>query len=317
MKKMLFIYNPNAGMGQIRGKLSDVIDIFVKQDFDVTIYPTQSAGDGTRYITDMPNRYSLVVCCGGDGTLDEIVTGMAKREQPCPIGYIPMGTANDFANSLHIPRNHLEAAGLAATGRPKAFDIGRFNDDYFVYIAAFGLFTDVSYETKQEMKNVLGHLAYVLEGAKRIFNIPSYHLRVTYEEGVIEDDFVFGMVTNSRSVGGFASVIGPDIVFDDGVFEVTLIRMPKNPMELNEILGAILLRQIDTKHMYSFKTGNMTVECDEAIPWTLDGEFGGRHRKATVKNMCRLLEIVTEKKEEDGQADKDNTADKTEKEAGH
>lgn len=173
-----------------------------------------------------------------------------------PIGYIPTGTTNDFANSLHISRNILEAADTVVNGVPFPCDVGMFNDDYFIYIAAFGLFTDVSYETKQSMKNVLGHLAYVLEGAKRLFNIPSYRIKVTYEGGEIEDEFIYGMVTNSRSVGGFKGIIGRDVVFDDGEFEVTLIKMPKNPIELNEIVGALLLKQIDSKHMYSFKSGS-------------------------------------------------------------
>lgn len=295
MKKMLFIYNPNAGMGQLKNKLSDILDLFVRHDYEVTVYPTQFAGNGTELVEKFTDAYDLVVCSGGDGTLDEIVTGMAKREDKVPIGYIPTGTANDFANSLSIPKQQLEAATLAVEGRPKAFDIGQFNQDYFVYIAAFGIFTDVSYETKQEMKNVLGHMAYILEGAKRLFNIPSYRLKVTYEEGEIEDEFVFGMVTNSHSVGGFASVIGPDIVFDDGVFEVTLIKTPKNPLDLNDILGAILLKQIDSKNMYCFKTGRMTITCEEEIPWTLDGEFGGHHSCVEIRNLQQFLEIVTEK----------------------
>lgn len=295
MKKMFFIYNPNAGMGQLKSKVSDVIDVFVKHNYEVTVYPTQQAGDGTKKIEELPDGYDLIVCSGGDGTLDEIVTGMARREKKVPIGYIPTGTANDFATSLGIPKQFTEAAALAVTGEAKAFDIGRFNEDYFVYIAAFGIFTDVSYETKQEMKNILGHIAYVLEGAKRIFNVPSYHLKITYEEGVIEDEFVFGMVTNSRSVGGFASVIGPDIVFDDGVFEVTLIKTPKTPIDLNEILGALILKQIDNKHMYSFKTGKMKVECDSPFPWTLDGEYGGDHSVVEIENLQRYMKIVTDK----------------------
>ena len=177
---------------------------------------------------------------------------MMKREKKIPIGYIPTGTTNDFASSLHIPKNLLQAASTAAGGTEFPCDIGRFNGDVFVYIAAFGLFTDVSYETKQEMKNVLGHLAYVLEGATRIFDIPSYKLKVTHDGETIEDEFIYGMVTNSRSVGGFRNMIGKNVVFDDGEFEVTLIRTPKNPIALQEIIGALLSSQINTKHIYSF-----------------------------------------------------------------
>ncbi len=141
------------------------------------------------------------------------------------------------------------------TGTPFPCDVGHFNDDIFVYIAAFGLFTDVSYETKQGMKNVLGHLAYVLEGTKRLFNVPSYRIRVTHDGETLEDEFIFGMVTNSRSVGGFRNMIGKKVVFDDGLFEVTLIKTPKNPIALQEIMAALLIEQVDTKHMYSFRTG--------------------------------------------------------------
>ena len=173
MKKMLFIYNPNSGMGLLKPKLSDVLDIFVKGGYEVTVYPTQKYHDAVRKMAEYEEQYDLVACSGGDGTLDEVVMGMMKREDKVPIGYIPAGTTNDFASSLHISKNMLEAADTVVNGVPFACDVGEFNEDYFVYIAAFGLFTDVSYETKQSMKNVLGHLAYILEGTKRIFNIPS------------------------------------------------------------------------------------------------------------------------------------------------
>ena len=204
MKRLLFIYNPHAGKELLKPKLADVIDIFVKAGYEVVAYPTQAYRDAYKKIKKYDsNEYDLVVCSGGDGTLDEVVTGMMKRDRDKrdPIGYIPTGTTNDFASSLHIPRGLLEAADNAVNGEVFSCDAGRFNDDIFVYIAAFGLFTDVSYQTKQSMKNVLGHLAYVLEGAKRLFNIPSYRVKVTHDDEVIEDEFVYGMVTNSRSVG--------------------------------------------------------------------------------------------------------------------
>lgn len=292
MKKMLFIYNPNAGTGVLKPKLSDVVDIFVKNGYEVVIYPTQKYHDAVEYVKNCPDAYDLIVCSGGDGTLDEAVTGLQMREKQIPLGYIPAGTTNDFATSLGIPKDILEAAETAVSGQPFPCDVGKFNDDYFIYIAAFGLFTDVSYETKQSMKNILGHLAYVLEGAKRIFNIPSYKLKVTHDGECIEDEFIFGMVTNSRSVGGFTGIIGPEIVFDDGVFEVTLIKTPKNPIELNELLGAIVMRQINPQRIYSFKSGSVKFESEEEIPWTLDGEFGGAHREVSVEDMKQALRIM-------------------------
>ena len=161
-----------------------------------------------------------------------------------------------------------------------------------MYIAAFGLFTDVSYQTKQSMKNVLGHLAYVLEGAKRLFNIPSYRVKVTHDDEVIEDEFVYGMVTNSRSVGGFRNLIGKQVGFDDGVFEVTLIKTPKNPIELQEIIAALMIQQMDSKYMYTFKSGRIMFESIEEIPWTLDGEFGGEHDEVVIENLNKELQIM-------------------------
>lgn len=293
MKRLLFIYNPHAGKGLLKPKLSDVIDIFVKAGYEVVTYPTQAYRDAYKKVLRYEiDSYDLVVCSGGDGTIDEVVTGMMQRGDRSPIGYIPTGTTNDFANSLHIPKGLLSAADNAVNGSVFPCDVGKFNEDIFVYIAAFGLFTDVSYQTKQEVKNVLGHLAYVLEGTKRLFNVPSYRIKVTYDGKTIEDEFIFGMVTNSRSVGGFRNMVGKQVVFDDGVFEVTLIKMPKNPLELQEIVAALLIEQVDTKHMYSFKAGNIVFESLEEIPWTLDGEFGGAHDRVEVQNLNRQLEIM-------------------------
>ena len=292
MKKLLFIYNPNAGKGLLKPKLSDILDIFVKAGYEVTEYPTQKYRDGYRKVARFEGDYDLLVCSGGDGTLDEVVTGMMQREDRIPIGYIPTGTTNDFANSLHIPKDLLKAADVAVNGEPFACDVGRFNKDIFVYIAAFGLFTDVSYQTKQEIKNVLGHLAYVLEGTKRLFGIPSYHIKVTHDGEVIEDEFVFGMVTNSKSVGGFRNMIGKNVVFDDGEFEATLIKFPKNPLELNDIILSIATGQQDSKYMYSFKAKEVFFESLEEIPWTLDGEFGGEHDYVHIKNERQSLEIM-------------------------
>lgn len=297
MEKLLFIYNPHAGKELLKPKLSDIVDIFVKSGYEVVIYPTQAYRDAYRKVQECGDEeYSLVVCSGGDGTLDEVVSGMMAREKRIPIGYIPTGTTNDFANSLHIPRNLLEAADNAVNGKLFPCDVGGFNDGIFVYIAAFGLFTDVSYETKQELKNVLGHLAYVLEGTKRLFNVPSYRIKFTHDGECVEDEFIFGMVTNSRSVGGFRNMIGKNVVFDDGLFEVTLIKKPKNPLELQEIIAALLIEQVNTKYMYTFRTGEIIFESLEEIPWTLDGEYGGSHDEVVIKNYKQELQIMVPEK---------------------
>lgn len=291
-KRLLFIYNPKAGKGQIKSHLMDIIDIFAKNSYEVTAYPTQRAGHAIEITRQRDRDYDLVVCSGGDGTMDEIVTGMMMCEQKTPIGYIPAGSTNDFANSLHIPKNMIKAATVAVNGKKFACDIGAFNDDSFVYIAAFGIFTDVSYETDQQMKNVLGHMAYIMEGMKRISAIKPFHYKVSYDDKVLEDDFIFGMVTNSIFVGGFKRITGKYVELDDGVFEVTLIKVPKNPVELNTIMAALLMRDIDTDLMYCFKTEKVTFESGEDIPWTLDGEFGGNHKQVIIENKRQALEIM-------------------------
>lgn len=297
MKKLLFVYNPRAGKEMLKPRLSDVLDIFVKAGYEVTVHPTQAYRDAYYQIKEYEvGKYDLIACSGGDGTIDEVATGMMKRREMgkdvVPVGYIPAGTTNDFAKSLHISRKPLAAADNAVKGVPFPCDIGKFNDSVFVYIAAFGIFTDVSYETDQAVKNVLGHMAYILEGAKRIFNIPSYKIKVEHDGEVIEDEFIFGMVTNSRSVGGFSNMVGKNIVFDDGLFEVTLIKTPKNPIALQEIIAALLIEQVDTKHMYTFKTKKITFDSVEEIPWTLDGEFGGEQDYVEIENVQKAMEIM-------------------------
>lgn len=301
MKRMLFIYNPNAGKGSLKAKLSDVLDIMVKAGYEVVVYPTQSYKDAYRKVVHMENDYDMVVCSGGDGTLDEVVTGMMKRdkEERIPIGYIPTGTTNDFANSLHISRDIMEAADTAVHGKPFACDVGRFNKDVFVYVAAFGLFTDVPYQTDQKLKNALGHAAYVLEGVKRLSNIPSYHIKIEADGREIEDEFMIGMITNSRSVAGFRSIMGKDVKFDDGEFEVMLIKKPKSLIGLQEIITALLIENFDTKHMYTFKAKEIKLESKAEIPWTLDGEFGGQHEEVHIENKKQALQIMIEREEEE------------------
>ena len=234
MRKIYFIYNPHSGKEQIGSKLNEIIRTLAEKDNELTVVPTIGYLDAMERITNLPDGYDLVVCSGGDGTLDEVVTGMMKRpkERRIPIGYIPAGTTNDFARSLEIPRNMPEAARNAMLGKTFACDIGSFNEDSFVYIASFGIFTEVSYSTKQEVKNVLGHMAYVLEGMKSLYNIKSYKMRVSSDEMEFEGDFLFGMITNSKSVAGFKGLVKGDVQFDDGVYEVTFIKRPKNPLEI-------------------------------------------------------------------------------------
>ena len=189
----------------------------------------------------------------------------------------------------------LRAADIVLTGRDFPCDVGAFNQDIFVYIAAFGLFTEVSYETDQDVKNMLGHLAYLLEGVKRLSSIRSYPLRLEYEGQVVEDEFIFGMITNSVSVGGFKQITGKNVLLDDGVFEVTLIRRPKNPMELNGVIAALLNRDINAECMLYFRTGSLSIESREPMAGTLDGEYGGSHRQVDIRNCHKVITMRVKK----------------------
>ena len=292
-KKVLFIVNPKSGKGSIRSKLLDIVDIFVKAEFDLTLYISQSAGDARAKAKEVEGRYELVICSGGDGTLDEVISGMMECEKRSAIGYIPCGSTNDFAHSLKIPTSMTKAAEHIAAWKEFPCDIGRFNDDYFVYIAAFGLFTDVSYETSQDVKNVLGHLAYILEGMKKLTEIKSYPMKVESEEMTLEGNFLFGMVTNSTSVGGFRNITGKHVHLDDGVFEVTLIKTPQNILELNEIIQAVIAgKSENNKYFYQFRSKAVKFIADDPVAWTLDGEFGGYHEVVNVKNDKQALSLL-------------------------
>lgn len=297
-KRLLFVYNPHSGKAQIKSHLLDIVDIMVKAEYEVTVYPTQAPEDAIHKVKEEAGEYDLVVCSGGDGTLDEVVSGIMGSEQKVPLGYIPAGSTNDFATSLGIPKDMVKAAQTAVEGQPFACDIGGFNEDFFVYVAAFGLFTEVSYKTSQEWKNVLGHAAYILEGAKRLHDITSYMIQVEYNNIRLQDEFIFGMISNSTSVGGFKGMTGKDVLLDDGVFEVTLIKKPRNPMELNEIIASLINLVDDTDMVYSFKTDEVKFTAKERIPWTLDGEFGGDHAEITVKNICKAVEIMVPQSQE-------------------
>lgn len=290
-QKLLFIFNPHAGKGQIKNHLVDIVDEMVKAGFEVTIYTTQAQADATRKVVEDGAGYDRIVCSGGDGTLDEVMTGMMQADLHIPIGYIPAGSTNDFANSLGIPKDMIKAAEHAVGDNLFACDLGDFNSDTFVYVAAFGLFTEVSYKTSQQLKNIFGHVAYIMEGVKQLRDIPSYRMRVEYDGKIFQDEFVYGMVTNSVSIGGFKGMTGDDVKLDDGLFEVTLIRNPKNPIELNEILACLTNMIDDSDLIYSFKTDCVRITAKEEIPWTLDGEFGGAHTEVTIQNLKQRVGI--------------------------
>ncbi len=293
MKKMLFVFNPHSGKGLIRQHLLEILDVFTKDGYEVTAYPTQARNDAFEKVCSRGGDFDAVVCSGGDGTLNETIKALMKSEKRIPLGYIPSGTMNDFASSIGIPKDMPEAAAVVAKGEPISVDIGSFNDEYFTYIAAFGAFTDVSYETPQQMKNMFGSLAYIMEGMKRLNTAKSYHVTVKNGSEVIEDDFIFGMVSNSTSVGGFKGISGTEVKLDDGVFEVVLIRTPKSLAEFQQTINAFLRREMDSQYFVNFKSDHVEFSSEDDLPWTLDGEYGGNCRNVTVKNNCRAIDIFT------------------------
>lgn len=291
-KTLLFVYNAHSGKGLIREHLLNIVDVMTKAGYDVTIYPTQERGDATRQVKERGGSYDLFVCSGGDGTLDEVVKGMIESDCHTPIGYIPAGSTNDFAVSLGISTNMEEAAADAVKGKTYLTDVGFLNGVNFVYVAAFGMFTKVSYETPQEMKNTFGHMAYIMEGAKQILDIPSYKATVRYDDVEFTDTFIYGMVTNSVSVGGIKGLTGNNVLLDDGLFEVMLIRTPGNPLELNEIIWFMADHSNKTSMVYCFKTDHLEIISEEQIAWTVDGEYGGTYTRAVIDNEKKRIPII-------------------------
>lgn len=294
MQKMLFIFNPHTGGGRLQGKLMSILCEFSAAGYEVTVHPTQAQGDAENAAAGADNIYNVVACCGGDGTLNEVVNGLLQCKNPPLLGYIPGGTTNDFASSLGLPKTDMLAAARRITQPRKhfAFDVGRMNGRAFTYVAAFGAFTDVSYGTPQKFKNMLGYFAYILEGVQKLPNLRPLHAVVETDGGqVIEDDFIYGMVSNSVSVGGFSFASNRKIRLDDGEFEVLLLRHPQNLSEFRELSAALVSRNITSPSLTALKARSLVVTSPEKISWTLDGEFGGAHTKAEIQVLHKALTI--------------------------
>lgn len=293
MKKMLFIYNPMAGKEQIKNKLSDIIQIFNKADFLVTILATQQTGDARRMVLEYGAEYDYVVCSGGDGTMNE-VAGALLQLDPRPIcGYIPAGTVNDFASSLKIPKLMKKAAQLITEGTVFHCDMGGFNGNFFTYVAGFGAFTEVSYQTPQEWKNALGRTAYFVEALKHIAEIKPHYMKITYDDDqIVEGNFILGLISNSVSVAGYRAYQKKNIKMDDGLFEVILIKELKNPMELQNVLNAFLTKKLHAEQIVRFRSQKIHILSEDDIQWTLDGEDGGVCREVTMQNYQQALPII-------------------------
>ena len=296
MKTLLFIYNQTAGKGLLKRQLASVINRMTQAGWLVTAYPTQSKGDATRIARELGQNFDRVVCSGGDGTLSETVTGLLDLPAPPVLAYIPAGSTNDCAHNLRLPTGIAKAAMVAAKeGEPLPLDVGRINGKPFIYVAAFGAFTEVAYDTPQELKNTFGQLAYIMAGIGQLPNLTPYHLRVEYDDTVIEDEFYYGMVCNTYSVAGMKHTVLPTdrVVLDDGLFEVVLVRKNIKLADLTSVLQSLVLKApVNTAAVVSFQARRVTISCDKAIPWTVDGEYGGTFAVSQLENQHRALTVV-------------------------
>lgn len=292
-KKLLLIVNPFSGKKLANKHLVDIISVFSKNNFETLTFITTSRGNATDLAKEYANKVDKVVCIGGDGTFNEVVSGVIQSGTKTPIGYIPSGSTNDFANSLSLSKNFITAAEDIILGYNKKFDIGKFNEKYFSYVASFGAFTKTSYSTPQSVKNSLGHLAYVLEGIKSIPTIKAEHVKISTEDNVFEDDYLFGAISNSTSLGGILTLDKSVVDMNDGVFELILVRKPKSIIELNECVIALRNKTYNDCNMIDFcSTKKVVVETTENVDWTLDGEFYGGKEKIEIENIHDAINLI-------------------------
>lgn len=293
MKPLLFIYNPHAGKGNITSYLSEIIQIFTKYNWISVVYPTQQRGDAKAIVLSMGKHFQRIVCAGGDGTLSEVAEGLLTLEDPPALGYIPFGSTNDSANTLHLPKNPLQAAEIAATGCMMKQDAGEFNGRPFIYVAAFGAFTAVSYDVPQEWKNAFGNLAYFMGGVASLPTIAPKEIQVEYDGRVIRDKFFYGMVCNSYTVGGLKALSEESVKLDDGEFEVVLIRKADGLAAGLSALQSLLWKvPLEDSSVLSFRAKDLTFTSTEPLSWSLDGEFGGEGTCHHIVNNHRVLTVV-------------------------
>lgn len=294
MQSMLFIYNRLAGKERNWIGLSDVLNVFTEMGYLVTAYPTQAPGDAGEAITRWGSSYDRIVVAGGDGTLNDAVSGLLRLPSQPPLGYLPVGSTNDFSKNLHLPATLVEQAAVAVQGIPRPCDVGRFNGRPFVYVAAFGAFVDVSFRTPQRTKNLLGYTAYLLESVKRLPSLKPFDITVELDGKTISGPYIYGMVSNTRTVAGISHFPPGNPELDDGLLEVTLISPPKDLLEFEHFSRNLLLGNIDENNamLHTFSTEKVRISCETELLWTLDGENGGQHLCAEVEVSPRAFTIV-------------------------
>jgi len=292
MKKMLFLLNPCAGTRKANKALVDILSVFNRANYNVRTYITAGPQDAVSAVKAFAPDMDLVVCCGGDGTFNETVTGLLESGLDLPVGYIPAGSTNDFANSLKLPTDPVAAAQLIVAGTPESFDIGKFENRYFSYVASFGAFTKASYATPQNVKNALGHTAYLLEGIHELSQIRKTHIQLELDGDVLEDDYLFGAVCNSTSVGGILTLDPNQVDMGDGMFEVLLVRAPRDLSEIAECILAVQKQQYNCRMMTFRSAKEVRIHASADMFWTLDGEKAQGHDQITVTNLHHAIRLI-------------------------
>lgn len=291
-RNIRIIMNPKAGKQTAKSALFTICDKFCAMEDYVEVCITQHAGHAKKLAKESEGKYDIVVCVGGDGTWNEVVSGTMECTEKPNLAYLPSGTVNDFAATLKLSKNVDDFMNRIQEQQLFSCDIGSFNHRFFTYVAAFGIFTDISYSTPQSSKNIFGRIAYFLEGVKQLTNISTYSVKAIIDhEEVIEDTFIFGCVTNSKYVAGFPAIYGSDAKLDDGLFEILLIKAPDNPLDIQTIITALLKQEVNETWMYYRKASHVDVVSNEAIPWTLDGEDGGSTMLAKIENKNRAITL--------------------------
>ena len=291
-KKLLLLVNPVSGKGRVKPHLLGIIKVFSDADYATTVYVTRRSGDATAQVEKFGKDYDVIVACGGDGTMNEVVTGALHIRYEGSIGFLPCGTTNDFASSLELPKSLVKAAELIAKSEAKELDFGSFNRlRPFIYVAAFGAFTDVSYRTDQKLKNVFGHAAYISEGISRLVDLRKYNIKVTCDEDVYEGEYLFGAAANTFSLGGVIKVKEDEVDLKDGYHEVLLIRNPKTATEFTQLSAALLSGKFDSKSIQILRGKKILFDCEEEIPWCVDGEFAGDFKHVEVNNLHERLRV--------------------------
>lgn len=293
-KKLFLVANPKSGKARVKYELLQIVTVLSEAGYSVTVYPTKCRGDATNAVKALTDEYDTIVCCGGDGTLNEVISGIMHNplKKDFKLGYIPLGTLNEWSSGLNISRDIKKAANDVVNGRVMPLDIGRFDDSYFVYTASFGAFTSASYSAPQEVKNVLGQAAYFFEGIKSLSAIKPIPLKFDIDGETVEGNFLFGAVSNSLSMGGVIKLDPKKVEFDDGIFEIVLIDNPENLIEFQDIIDALIKRDFNRKRIQQYKASSITVYGSENINWTLDGEMAQGQKEIKIENIHRAINFI-------------------------